>query len=81
MVWFGPRFIKGLARCAVRRRPTRRRTVKSGAAPASDSHERAKDFLSETEITALLDAAKAGRHGLRDHLLMFMMYRHGLRLH
>jgi type 1 fimbriae regulatory protein FimB len=55
------------------------RNVKSGRAAAADAHERAKDFLTEAEVAALLDAAKAARHGVRDHLLALMMYRHGLR--
>jgi site-specific recombinase XerD len=63
--------------------PPRGRKVKSGvagAAEAADRHERAKDYLAPAEVGRLLHAAKAGRHGTRDHLMLLMMFRHGLRV-
>ncbi len=54
--------------------------VKSQSGPVTDAHERRRDFLGEAEVTALLDGAKAGRHGARDHLILLTMYRHGLRV-
>jgi integrase len=66
------------------RTPSNGQNIKSDFVAAAygvaNGHERTKDFLSETEIAALLDSAKTGRHGVRDHLLLLVMFRHGLRV-
>lgn len=61
--------------------PSNRQNVKSDASShPADAHERGRDFLGEAEINRLLKAAKRGRHGTRDHLLLLFMFRHGLRV-
>ena len=41
---------------------------------------RAKNFLTESEMKKFLDAARKGRHSVRDFCLMLVAYRHGLRV-
>ena len=60
---------------------TERRNVKGvKLEPAVDDHERDRDYLTNTEMEALLAAARKGRFGVRDHALFLIMYRHGLRV-
>ena len=40
--------------------------VKSGDVLLTDGHERARNFLSDGEMDALLEASKMGRHGVRE---------------
>lgn len=57
-----------------------RLNVKSDDGGAADEHERGRDYLGQAQLDQLLAAAKKGRHGIRDHLLILMMFRHGLRV-
>lgn len=57
-----------------------RPNVKSDREEAADAHERGRDYLAPAQIDRLLAAARKGRHGSRDHLLILMMFRHGLRV-
>jgi integrase len=41
---------------------------------------RTRSHLTEAEVDKLLKVAKQGRHGQRDHLMVLMAFRHGLRV-
>lgn len=70
--------------------PAKRRNVKSpkDRGPTSnrelvtvDGHERHKrDFLTKGEMDRLLAGARQGRFGVRDHALLLIAFRHGLRV-
>lgn len=41
---------------------------------------RSREYLLESEVDAVISAAKKSRHGLRDSTLVLLSYRHGLRV-
>ncbi len=43
-----------------------------------DHHK--KNFLTENEMKKFLESARQGRHSVRNHCLMLVAYRHGLRV-
>src|SRR6202162_1132394 len=40
---------------------------------------RLRDYLTRDEVAALLRSAKKSRHGARNHAMILLAYRHGLR--
>ena len=57
-----------------------RQNVKSDKKRTTNAHERGRDYLNLDEIKLLLEASKKTRYPKRNHLLLLMMYRHGLRV-
>ena len=57
--------------------------VKSHKMPtklAETIDQNAKNFLTTSEMKKFLEAARKGRHGVRDYCLILMAYRYGLRV-
>jgi integrase len=57
---------------------TVKRTVTPRRRPNGDI--RTREYLTEAEVEKLLNAAKGNRHGQRDTTMVFVAYRHGLRV-
>ena len=62
-------------------RRTRKSPV-SGTVPNRIANDalRTRSHLTEAEVKKLLKVTKNGRYGLRDHLMVLMAFRHGLRV-
>jgi site-specific recombinase XerD len=43
------------------------------------TEKRLRTYLTRDEVTSLLRAAKKSRHGARNHAMILLAYRHGLR--
>lgn len=62
------------------RQSSDRHFVKSADSEPVDAHLRRRDYLTPDEVKRLLSAARSGRHAVRDHLMLLLMCRHGLRV-
>ena len=54
-------------------------TLEKRTIETSRRKRRARRYLTETEVTALMDAARRNREGKRDATMILMAFRHGLR--
>jgi site-specific recombinase XerD len=55
-------------------------SVRTVPSSVETTDRRDKNYLTAPEIARLLAAAKHGRYGVRDHAMLFLAYRHGLRV-
>jgi type 1 fimbriae regulatory protein FimB len=55
-------------------------SVRTVSSPSETTDRRDKDYLTAPEMDRLLEAAKHGHYGVRDHAMLFLAYRHGLRV-
>jgi site-specific recombinase XerD len=63
--------------------PTRRSSFseqKRGGRLTNKAYGRTREYLTPSEVEDLLKAARASRHGVRDHCMILLAYRHGLRV-
>lgn len=65
---------------AKKKKAPKGRNVNSGEVKTTDLHERDRDFFFGSEIQTLLEEAKKNRNGIRDHLILMMLYLHGYRV-
>ena len=67
---------------ALKRTEKRAPAPVSGKVPNRKANDalRTRSHLTEDEVAKLLKVAKKGRHGQRDHLMVLMAFRHGLRV-
>ncbi len=63
-----------------KKKSTNGRNVRSTGKKPTDLHEKDRNYFFGDEIEQLLEEAKKNRYGVRDNLIILMMYRHGFRV-